>query len=282
MQADDDRTDALLVRLQPRGVGVPLFCIHPTGGQVMCYIPLARELGKERRIFALRSAPLDTVRTPVTLEEMANLYIRTIKNEHKRGPYVLAGWSSGGLIALEMARQLGDGGDNVALVILIDTYPPYHEHRQQNANLPVLAKFALDLCQLLGKNPEPFRERFLTLTADAQKNLIHEELVREQILPQDSSREKVSEMVRIFESNFQATNRYVLRPIRQPIVVISATESGQPERLAQDWQQWTHGKVELVMVPGNHYTMLTGSNATRIAAALEDRLKPLDQQFADS
>jgi thioesterase domain-containing protein len=72
----------------------------------------------------------------------------------------------------------------------------------------------------------------------------------------------------------------VLQPVPQPVVLFRATESEEPEQLARDWQQWTRGGVKLVMVPGNHYTMLTRENAATIAGILEDCLKALDAQWA--
>jgi thioesterase domain-containing protein len=61
--------------------------------------------------------PLDRI------EDMAKFYLDELNKLQPRGPYILIGYSFGGLVALEMAQRLSERGENVALLVLIDTYP---------------------------------------------------------------------------------------------------------------------------------------------------------------
>jgi amino acid adenylation domain-containing protein/non-ribosomal peptide synthase protein (TIGR01720 family) len=111
-----------LVPIQPRGARAPLFCVHPLGGEVLCYYQLARELGTDQPVYGLQAPPLDGAdgAPRVTVEETAAEYLEAVRSHQPAGPYRLAGWSFGAVVAFEMARQLTAAGEEVALLALLD------------------------------------------------------------------------------------------------------------------------------------------------------------------
>lgn len=115
-----------LVTIQPGNRGKrPLFFIHALGGNVIGYQTLVRYLGKEQPIYGLQAQGLDGKQPPHTsIEDMASHYIQEIRTVQPHGPYLLGGFSSGGTIAFEMARQLVAKGEYVALLAMFDTYNP--------------------------------------------------------------------------------------------------------------------------------------------------------------
>jgi amino acid adenylation domain-containing protein len=114
-----------LVSIQPHGTKPPFFCVHPLGGHVLCYQPLAEALGKDQPFYGLQARGLDGRPISLTsLEEMAADYVQEIKLIQPQGPYFLGGHSFGGFVAYEMARQLEQQGDKVAMVALIDCLGP--------------------------------------------------------------------------------------------------------------------------------------------------------------
>jgi aspartate racemase len=113
------------VPIQPEGSKPPLFCIHAVGGNVLSLRDLARHLGKDQPFYALQSQGLNGKEVPPSrTEEMARYYIEEIQTIQPEGPYYLAGQSSGGIVAFEMAQQLIAQGHVVALLALIDTFEP--------------------------------------------------------------------------------------------------------------------------------------------------------------
>jgi amino acid adenylation domain-containing protein len=125
----DSNPWALLVPLQPHGTLPPLFCIHAVGGNVLDYKPLARALGEDRPCYGIQALGLDGVTPPLqSLPAMAARYCAEIRSLQPRGPYFLAGRSMGGMIAYEMARQLREQGEQIALLALFDTYGPGNHH----------------------------------------------------------------------------------------------------------------------------------------------------------
>jgi thioesterase domain-containing protein/aryl carrier-like protein len=113
-----------LLPIRTRGSKPPLFCIHPAGGLSWCYMPLARYVPEDFRIYGLQARGLDgTGEPPRSVREMAADYIGLIRTVQDTGPYYLLGWSFGGVPAHEIAVQLQAAGDEVAALILMDSYP---------------------------------------------------------------------------------------------------------------------------------------------------------------
>jgi len=111
-----------LVAVQPNGSQAPFFCIHPLGGDVLLYRDLARHLGPDQPFYGLRALRSNGQQVgQMTVEAMAEHYIREIQTIQPRGPYFLGGLSFGGVIAFEMAQQLSTFGQKVALLALFDT-----------------------------------------------------------------------------------------------------------------------------------------------------------------
>ncbi|MGH9363230.1 MAG: thioesterase domain-containing protein, partial [Thermoanaerobaculia bacterium] len=114
-----------LVALQPEGDGPAFFCIHPIGGQVLCYADLARYLGADQRFYGFQAPRPDEVgEAAPSIEEMATGYLQAVREVQPEGPYLLGGWSMGGILAFEMARQLRARDEEAALVAIIDAWSP--------------------------------------------------------------------------------------------------------------------------------------------------------------
>jgi amino acid adenylation domain-containing protein len=114
-----------LVALRRTGSRRPFFCVHPVGGGVLCYEPLARLMGPEQPFYALQALGVERDEgAQQTVEAMAERYLAAVRAVQPEGPYQLGGWSFGGLIAFEMARQLTAAGEEVAALVLLDSRVP--------------------------------------------------------------------------------------------------------------------------------------------------------------
>ncbi|MBE9093174.1 amino acid adenylation domain-containing protein [Tychonema sp. LEGE 07203] len=116
-----------MVVIQP-GTGSykpPLFCIHVLGRGLEFYRPLLNHLEPSQAILGLSTQIMDEkLAPPNRVEELAAYYIKEMQTFQPHGPYFLLGVSFGGTVAFEMARQLHDVGQKVALLGLLDTYGP--------------------------------------------------------------------------------------------------------------------------------------------------------------
>ena len=114
-----------LVLLKEGDGGAPLFIVHGVGGTVIELDRLGRAIESERAVYAIQARGLDGREKPLeSIEAMAALYVEAIKCKQPEGPYLLGGYSFGGLVALEMARLLGKG--NVAELLMIDAFAHPH------------------------------------------------------------------------------------------------------------------------------------------------------------
>lgn len=113
-----------VVVIKKSGDKTPVFCFHGVGGNVLNYLKLAPAF-KERPLFGVQSQGVDGKSQPLrTIQEMASKYMEEIRLVQPYGPYILAGGSMGGLVALETAKLLQEAGEKVESVIMLDTFGP--------------------------------------------------------------------------------------------------------------------------------------------------------------
>ncbi|MBZ4417446.1 amino acid adenylation domain-containing protein, partial [Myxococcus sp. RHSTA-1-4] len=254
----------------------PVFFVHPVGGNVLSYAELARLLGTDRPFYALQARGLDGPTAPMnTVEEMATEYVKTIRSVQPSGPYFLGGWSMGGVIAYEMAHQLRAGGEQVALVAMIDSYVPSvtvakepEPDRMQLAFMfardmmgASLADLPLDLEQLAGLEPDAMLERLLQAAANAGA------------LPPGTDAEHVRALFRVFEANLLASRRYEAPATQGRVVLFKATDSA--EGLPEDggWKALVGDGLEQHLLPGDHYSLLRQPAVRELAERLREALK---------
>ena len=118
-----------LVPLNPTGNKPPLFIVHGANYNVLIFKTLADCLDEDQPVYALQAKGLNgEVEPHNSVEAMAAHYISEIKTVNPHGPYALGGFSFGGIIAFEMAKQLKAEGKKVKTVALFDSYvyPHYY------------------------------------------------------------------------------------------------------------------------------------------------------------
>ncbi|MBZ5494723.1 MAG: amino acid adenylation domain-containing protein [Acidobacteriia bacterium] len=114
-----------LVPIQPSGKLTPLFLVHPLSGEVLSYRHLVAALGQKQPCYGLQDPTITSGTAPMeSIEEMAAVYCKAIQTVLPDGPWLLGGWSYGGVVAFEMARQLTAAGGEVKSLLLIDSWAP--------------------------------------------------------------------------------------------------------------------------------------------------------------
>jgi acyl-CoA synthetase (AMP-forming)/AMP-acid ligase II/thioesterase domain-containing protein len=108
---------SILVCMQPNGDKAPIYIIHPCDGEVIRFTNLVYNLGKQRPIYAFRAPFLNGEKIPDrAIEEYSSRYLEELLKKQAEGPHILVGVGPGALIALEMARRLGDPEVKVILI----------------------------------------------------------------------------------------------------------------------------------------------------------------------
>jgi len=110
-----------LVPIRPNGSKPPFYFVHPIGGNVLNFAGFAAHFDAEQPIYGLQARGLDGKEAPnISVEQMAADYIGDIRSVQPQGPYYIGGFSAGGVVAFEMARQLRAAGETVAMLALLD------------------------------------------------------------------------------------------------------------------------------------------------------------------
>jgi thioesterase domain-containing protein/acyl carrier protein len=245
-----------LVAIQPGGSKPPLFCIHPIGGNVLCYRDLAHYLGQEQPVYGLQAVGLDGKQAPYKqVEDMAAHYIREIRAFQPEGSYLLAGYSGAGIVAFEIAQQLVAGGQKVAVLALLDAYSPQSLVRE----LPPGRRLYINFLNLLRLRPE---DKLLYLKQRAV--WLHGSITRKiaktfNLWMRRPSTEDSHPYALITEAFSQAIRDYV--PQVYPGQATLFRTRHQPTRVYSDplfgWGSLVAGGLEIRDVPGLHLTLLT-------------------------
>ncbi|WP_306319720.1 MULTISPECIES: beta-ketoacyl synthase N-terminal-like domain-containing protein [unclassified Streptomyces] len=151
------------------GPGTPLFLAHAAGGSSDVYGRLAARLDGQRPVFGF-----DRVETPDDVPGRAAEFARRIRELKPEGPWVVGGWSYGGVVAHEAARLLARHGE-VPTLVLIDSIlplpaPPTRSPAEDARRR--FADFATYITTTYGIEFDPPYEELGTLTDTAQIDLV--------------------------------------------------------------------------------------------------------------
>ncbi|NVJ08296.1 non-ribosomal peptide synthase/polyketide synthase, partial [Myxococcus sp. AM001] len=276
LRRDDAGQSSLLVPFDAgrSGTEVPFFCVHPVGGNVLAYAELARLLGPERPFYGLQAQGLDGSTPPLgTVEEMAAAYVEAIRAVQPAGPYLLGGWSVGGVIAYEMARQLREHGDAVALLALIDAYTPaaLTAAEPEPDAARVVSAFASDV---LGIGVTDIAPPDASQSPEASLEALWDAGQRAGTLPPGMEPAHLRALLQVFEANLRAARRYQPPALNLGRVLrLQATEGA--EGLPEDggWKALVGAGLEQHAVSGDHYSVLRAPGVRELADRLRSALK---------
>ncbi len=261
-----------LVEVRTTGSNLPLFCVHPTNGSALCYFEISQHLGPQQPLYGFQSRGLEDEQEPFTrLEEMAEHYVEVMREIQPHGPYLLCGWSMGGAIAFEMARQLQECGAEIALLTLIDSSPPSSHQSQANfSDAELLSALTSELSDVFGARVSISYEELLGLGPEEQLNYILESAMNNNAMP-PSAEARLRRLLRILKTNLRAMQGYTPGQYDGQIQYFQAREvlPGRPVDAAQGWYPLATQGVEVHEVPGNHLSLLLPPNVQVVAELLK-------------
>ncbi len=248
-----------MVPIQRAGNRTPLFCIHPGGGNVLCYLRLSQYLGSDQPFYALQAPGVDGNREPLnTIQEMASEYIEAIREIQPHGPYAIAGWSAGGVVAYEIAQQLQAAGQTIAHLGIIDSGVLY----TMGVLRAVCPQDQPGAFEVMGRTPSQQIKVFRVRSASAK------------LIPDEADETMAIRIMQLFQSNVEAVVRYRPQPYAGRVDLYQAEELMVPAR-RQPHTEWSGlcPQLHLHHVPGNHLTMIHEPHvqvlADRIAEVLD-------------
>ncbi|MGL4400838.1 MAG: non-ribosomal peptide synthetase [Luteolibacter sp.] len=257
------------VTLRKEGDQRPLFCIHGGDGGVIFYRGLASCLPEGVPLHAVESLELcrSTAVEVASVEETAAAYVRNLLAFQPHGPFRLAGYSFGGVVAHAMACQLVEMGHQVDFLGLFDTSNPAAPRKDystagrftafwgQHAGLPLLTRLSL-----LGQR--------------IQQGVATNHRVQKEILEANTAGpgEAYSDLrrIQVREENWRAMQAY--QPLRFPgrITLFKASSASDKEELPEDygWSALAAMGLEIIPVSGSHLVLFEPEHVESLAASL--------------
>ncbi|MFE1412141.1 amino acid adenylation domain-containing protein [Streptomyces sp. NPDC058746] len=256
-----------LVRLRAGAEGTaPLYLFPPLAGTVVRYAPVARALGEGLTVYGLQSPGLQPGEEACsTIADMARVYIEQMRKAHPGGPWHVGGYSMGGVIAFEAARQLKAAGEEIGLVALLDTNPRMDLDPTEDYATRILVTMALKLdldLAALGGLPEEERIRLLLDQGIAAGSL-----------PADYDEDRLRRMLEAYRHNGSALERHVIEPLDADVVLFraedrSADVTEEPYDLG--WDARCGGRLTVRDTPGTHFTMMDAGGPLETLCGLID------------
>jgi thioesterase domain-containing protein len=242
-----------LVMLKPSVQGHSLFIASGLGGGPAEFFQLAKYMRTGYGVFGLQPKGIEGFDSPCErIEDMAEFYLQAILRLQSRGPYFLAGYSLGGLVALEMARMLTVKGRKVGLLTLIDSYPDLNF-------LPTGQRLRLSIQRTMQRSLNFIRPRGTRIRLGG-------------LASQDEISTFAPAFERVREAAYNALRQY--KPSFYPGAVKFIRAGEVTQFPANPKAIWSHlvGSFEVETVPGDHLGMLTTQYET-LAAVLNRYLE---------
>jgi thioesterase domain-containing protein len=270
-----DPGERSVVKIRAGRVVPAVFCVHSSSGSAAEFVELAGGLAEGQQFFGLQARGLVEAGRPLTtVEEMAESYLREARAAQPAGPYLFAGWSMGGYVAVEMARQAAAMGQEVPAVLLLA--PPYEEARGRRAMRSEWAE-ARRLLKILEEQIDAVTSRTRSWSAGGEGEILplwdlSDDPLRD---PLDGSAQQLrNDIVNL--TNIWAGRRYHagMRRCRKPYAgrVVLVHPGEDPSRTKLDalaqWRSLLGSPPEVVAVPGSHESLVRGAGARTLGALL--------------
>jgi thioesterase domain-containing protein/acyl carrier protein len=282
-----DHSPSPLVPIREQGTLPPLFLVHPVGGGVMAYHDLAKYLSAELPVYALQNHDSGSEETcSLTIEDMGARYIAAIHSVRPEGPYLLGGSSMGGTVAFEMARQLSEQGQEVALVAMLDTPARVVPHMR---GLEMYSALAVELNLMASIIASGQGKEFKMKLSDLDQRVpaeqiecVLQKLQEQQLVPANLGISSLQQALATFTKNLNALERYEPRSYGGPVAILRATEvsPNMKETAAElcddpafGWQAYCAQPVVVRWVPGDHARMNMEPNVSVAGAELQRRIE---------
>ena len=248
-----------------------LFLVHPLGGELLAYQALARSIKSPMRVVGLRWRPPEEQSHPLSLAEMAAAHLDQVRSVQPAGPYLLAGWSFGGVLAYELAQQLMASGERVDFLGLFDANPVIDTTTGKLTVDRSLYDRLTKVLTEIERQLEPGEQG-----AELAKLLNDNDLnsLIGNTIPEGVTAKHLKRTLQITRDNVWATMNYRAVPYRGMIDLFQP-ESASPaikELVMTELGKLAQGSFRSHLIPGDHYTMLRLPQVETMAREVDSAL----------
>ncbi|MFY1824898.1 alpha/beta fold hydrolase [Myxococcus fulvus] len=265
------------VTLQAEGSGTPVFLVHAVGGAVGPYRLLSRWMGTEHPVYAFQSPGLDGAEAPLeNMDELVRRYVAALRAVRPEGPYVLGGWSMGGVVAFQMARELERQGQRVEQLVLLDSFASTDELLTQVPDdALLLAGMSMDLARTAGVESTLRPESLVGLSEAEQLARVVSHAREAGWLPREVGDEALRAWRDVTRANLRVLSTFRPGAYGGPVLLLRAKDARRERTVepTHGWSRWVaEAKIEVEDVPGTHYSLLHAPHVQALARRLVKRL----------
>ncbi|THB85437.1 non-ribosomal peptide synthetase [Pantoea allii] len=254
----------------------PLFCIHPSQGDIGYVYNFKGNLSDDLPIYGisalgfLEGEPINT-----SIQDMATSYIIAIRKVQSFGPYRIIGWSAGGTIAWEIAKQLLDSGQNVEFLGLIDTVAHYEE-KYCSSNIEDAASYLLNILgeRISGKLFQELHGLYKVNNTDGMLLLLQEK----GLLPSDITLPLLNRHLQVRFGIAQALAKYKPLPLPIDVTFYHAIE-GKENDISLDWKHiQKEDRFNIKEFAATHASIVEPPKVDLLANDIQKALAKLDDK----
>ncbi|MEH0388852.1 non-ribosomal peptide synthetase/type I polyketide synthase [Vibrio mimicus] len=255
-----------------------LFIVHPIGGHLLSYQTLASELDNITLYGLAYQEHHASPDKATDIHTLAQHYLAMVRRVQPNGPYHLAGWSFGGVVAFEMAQQLIQQGETVQQCVLIDSYKPSKNPTHPLTDEAIRQHFYADC---MGRFPKLTHCETPSFQSDAEFcSQLAIAFSSMDSGPLDCS--TLAHLLKVYQQNLRSMLNYQPSHLGEFPVTLYAAQSNQhldfmsyqhpdiAQRACHGWSDYCSPTIQLM--PGDHYTLLQQPNVKTLARALSDLL----------
>ncbi len=270
-----------LVPIKPMGSKMPLYIVHGAGLNVLLFNALAMNMNEDQPVYGLQAKGLNGIDEPLdVMEEIAANYNSEIIAQNPDGPYALAGYSLGGTIAYEMARQLMEMGKEVKMLAVFDTYA-----KQSDSYDPLLKRTFNRIWLFVMK----LLYSFVLFAQDPKRTIEYKSLIVKRKVIRlywkffKGKEEKQEGFFaydnEIDEASAKAKRNYFQKPINITVDLFKAKKKTfyMADFKYLGWREFALKGVNVHEIPGEHNTIFAPPNDKEFAVVLQQCLDRVSQ-----
>ncbi|KAJ5200005.1 Thioesterase [Penicillium cf. griseofulvum] len=269
-----------VVVLQPHGSKTPLWLFHPGVGEILVFLALAQHF-PDRPIYAMRPRGFNPGEN--TFQDLGDLhatYYNALKQKQPNGPYALAGYSYGGMVAFELAKKLEAVGDEVKFIGSFDL-PPYIKHVMSRLDWTGCLLHVAFFCDLFSEDradelapeirPLPKSEQLARVMAEA--NPVRRAELGITLTSLDTWTEVTFSLANIGR-NYDPSGTVSCMDVFfcDPLRGVAASREEYRYTQLNRWEEFVSNDLKFHEVDGQHYTMISPERVPRFQQKLKDVL----------
>lgn len=260
-----------------------LFLIHPSGGNLHCYNELSHHLSQDYHIYGLRSEPYRDVNSN-DLTEIAKYYLEHIRATQAQGPYIIGGWSLGGVIAFEILQQLSQQEAEQSTLLLIDSPAPIG--KIQNTDIPdSKARILWFFSDVVGRDISQYLSldhTFDQLDNKQKFTYLFKQLISSNLIAKEVDIDYSYLMYQTFCANLTALDTYHPGKLKASPNLVAFKATGEliaelahhPSSQSVDWgwHKLLNSTPAVTPLKGSHYDVFSTENINTVSSKINARL----------